>query len=199
MMNDELKTKTGDRGEIVIYKGPEGLPAMEVRLEQETVWLTQKQMAALFDTERSVITKHLRNVLKEGELERESVCAKFAHTAEDGKVYQTVFYNLDAIISVGYRVNSKHGTQFRIWATQVLDTLAHTGVPTRAEVTDAAMAMRAECVMLNKGPYVGVAVRALADIICKMEMHQYKKRSLYRPLSMASSTEPASNAQERRR
>ena len=115
-----LRTIDGGRGEIVIYQGPEGLPAMEVRLEQETVWLTQKQMAVLFDTERSVITKHLRNVLKEGELERESVCAKFAHTAEDGKVYQTVFYNLDAIISVGYRVNSKHGTQFRIWATQVL-------------------------------------------------------------------------------
>jgi len=128
MMKDELKTKTGGRGEIVIYQGPEGLPAMEVRLEQETVWLTQKQMAALFDTERSVITKHLRNVLKEGELERESVCAKFAHTAEDGKVYQTVFYNLDAIISIGYRVNSKQGTQFRIWATRVLREYLTRGV-----------------------------------------------------------------------
>ena len=72
-----------------------------------------------------------------------------------------------------------------IWATQVLDTLAHTGVPTRSEITDAAMAMRAECVMLNKGPYVGAAVRTLADIIGKMEAHQYKKRSLYRPLAMA--------------
>jgi pyruvate kinase len=83
-----------------------------------------------------------------------------------------------------------------IWATQVLDTLAHTGVPTRAEVTDAAMAMRAECVMLNKGPHVGAAARTLADIICKMEAHQYKKRSLYRPLALASSAKPASNAQE---
>jgi len=72
-----------------------------------------------------------------------------------------------------------------VWATQVLDTLAHTGVPTRAEVTDAAMSMRAECVMLNKGPHVGAAVRTLADIICKMEAHQYKKRSLYRPLALA--------------
>ncbi|MCX7001436.1 MAG: hypothetical protein NT106_14255, partial [Candidatus Sumerlaeota bacterium] len=75
-MNDELKIKTRSRGEIVIYQGTEGLPALKVRLEQETVWLTQKQIAALFDTERSVITKHLRNVLKEGELERESVSAK---------------------------------------------------------------------------------------------------------------------------
>ncbi|MGE0876177.1 MAG: pyruvate kinase [Burkholderiales bacterium] len=74
-----------------------------------------------------------------------------------------------------------------IWATQVLDTLAHTGVPTRAEVTDAAMAMRAECVMLNKGPHVAAAVRTLADIICKMEAHQFKKRSLYRPLALAAS------------
>lgn len=77
-----------------------------------------------------------------------------------------------------------------IWATQVLDTLAHTGVPTRAEVTDAAMAMRAECVMLNKGPYIGAAVRMLADIIRKMEAHQYKKRSLYRPLALAAGRRP---------
>ena len=106
-MTKHESTMSGGRGEIVIYEGTEGLPAIEVRLDQETVWLTQKQMAALFDTERSVITKHLRNVLKEGELESESVCVKYAHTAEDGKVYQTAFYNLDAIISVGYRVNSK--------------------------------------------------------------------------------------------
>jgi pyruvate kinase len=86
-----------------------------------------------------------------------------------------------------------------IWATQVLDTLAHTGVPTRAEVTDAAMSMRAECVMLNQGPYIGAAVRTLADIICKMEAHQYKKRSLYRPLALAASARSERNAQERKR
>jgi pyruvate kinase len=74
-----------------------------------------------------------------------------------------------------------------IWATQVLDSVTHTGLPTRAEVTDAAMAMRAECVMLNKGPHIGAAVRMLADIIRKMETHQYKKRALYRPLSVARS------------
>lgn len=85
-----------------------------------------------------------------------------------------------------------------IWATQVLETLAHTGVPTRAEVTDAAMAMRAECVMLNKGAHVGAAVRTLVNIICKMEAHQYKKRSLYRPLALAASATPQSNVQVRR-
>lgn len=103
------------KGQVVIYKD-----RFEVRLEKETVWLTQKQMADLFDTERSVIIKHISNIFNTRELERKAVCAKFAHTAEDGKVYQTQFYNLDMIVSVGYRVNTKRGTQFRIWATNVL-------------------------------------------------------------------------------
>lgn len=103
------------KGQVIFYK-----KNVEVRLEKETVWLTQKDMSGLFDTERSVITKHIRNILNTKELEKNSVCANFAHTAEDGKVYQIQFYNLDMIISVGYRVNSKEGTQFRIWATSVL-------------------------------------------------------------------------------
>jgi hypothetical protein len=111
---------TEDKDQVVLYQAPDGAITLDVRLEGETVWLTQKQMATLFDTERSVITKHLRNVFKSCELQEKSVCAKFAHTAEDNKLYQTLFYNLDAIISVGYRVNSKRGTQFRIWATNVL-------------------------------------------------------------------------------
>ncbi len=106
--------------QVVIYKAPGGSVSLEVKLEGETVWLTQKQMSDLFQTERSVITKHLRNIFKSKELKADSVSAKFAHTAEDGKIYSTAFYNLDAIISVGYRVNSKRGTQFRIWATRVL-------------------------------------------------------------------------------
>ncbi|MCK4609397.1 MAG: virulence RhuM family protein [Gammaproteobacteria bacterium] len=93
---------------------------LDVKLENDTIWLTQKQLAILFVTERSVIAKHLNNVFKTNELCKKTVCAKSAHTAEDGKTYQTQFYNLDAIISVGYRVNSKRGTEFRIWATNVL-------------------------------------------------------------------------------
>ena len=108
------------KGEIILYQSPDGKAALDVRLEGDTLWLTQKQISHLFQTERTVITKHLGNIFRSGELEKESVCAKFAHTAEDGKTYQTVFYNLDTIISVGYRVNSKRGTQFRIWATNVL-------------------------------------------------------------------------------
>jgi hypothetical protein len=87
---------------IIIYQSPDGAATLEVRLDHETVWLTQDQMAELFGRERSVITKHLRNVFKEGELEEDSVRAKYAHTAADGKEYLTQFYNLDAIISVGY-------------------------------------------------------------------------------------------------
>jgi len=95
------------KSDIVIYQSENGTASLEVRLDHETVWLTQDQMAELFGRERSVITKHLRNVFKEGELEENSVRAKYAHTAIDGKEYQTQFYNLDAIISVGYRVSSR--------------------------------------------------------------------------------------------
>ena len=107
-------------GEVVIYRAPDGRVHLDVRLERETVWLTQAQMADLFGRERSVITKHIGGVFREKELDAKSVCANFAHTAEDGKTYQVDHYNLDVIISVGYRVNSKRGTQFRIWATRTL-------------------------------------------------------------------------------
>ena len=114
------KPKVGTRGAILLYRKPGGGPALEVRLLKETLWLTQAQMADLFQKERSVITKHLRNIFREGELRREGVCAFFAHTAADGKTYQVEYFNLDAALSVGYRVNSKRGTQFRIWATNIL-------------------------------------------------------------------------------
>jgi len=107
------------KGEIVIYKSKEG-PDLKVRLKENTIWLTQKQIAALFDTQRPAITKHLNKIFKSGELYKNSVSSILEHTATDGKTYKTQFYNLDAIISVGYRVNSKSATQFRIWATKIL-------------------------------------------------------------------------------
>lgn len=107
-----------EAGQLVIFEAENG--PVQVRLEGETVWLTQEQMAALFGRERSVVTKHIRNVFAEGELDRGAVCAKFAHTAADGKTYQVEYYNLDVIISVGYRVKSQQGTRFRQWATRVL-------------------------------------------------------------------------------
>ena len=87
---------------------------------ENTVWLSQKQMAALFDRDRKTITRHISNIFKEKELEENSVCSDFEHTAEDGKIYNVTYYNLDVIISVGYRVKSQRGTQFRKWATDIL-------------------------------------------------------------------------------
>lgn len=104
-------------GEIVLYKAADGGPALDVRMEQESVWLTQVQMAALFGRDRSVLTKHVNNVFKEGELDKESN-VQILHIAGSDK--PVTFYNLDVIISVGYRVKSPRGTQFRIWATNVL-------------------------------------------------------------------------------
>jgi len=109
-----------NNSEIIIYQNPDGNIKIDVRLEDETVWLTQAQMAELFGKGRTTVTEHIQNVFKEGELDENSVCRNFRHTAADGKNYDTNYYNLDVIISVGYRVKSPQGTQFRIWATQRL-------------------------------------------------------------------------------
>jgi hypothetical protein len=101
--------------QFLLYTAPNGDVKVDVFFKGETVWLVQKAMAELFGVERSVITKHLRNIFKERELVGESVCAVFAQTAADGKTYQTRYYNLDAIIAVGYRVNSYQATQFQEW------------------------------------------------------------------------------------
>lgn len=105
--------------EIILYQ-PDETMKLEVRLENETVWLTQQQIADLFGTKRPAITKHLSNIFKSGELEENSVRSILEHTAADGKIYKTQFYNLDAILSVGYRVNSRNATIFRQWANKVL-------------------------------------------------------------------------------
>lgn len=107
-------------GEIVLYQTEDGKTKLDVRLEKETIWLDAHQIAALFERDRSVIVKHIRNIYKTRELSPDSTCAKNAQVATDGKIRLMDFYNLDMIVSVGYRVNSKRGTQFRIWATNVL-------------------------------------------------------------------------------
>ena len=111
----EMKKDNLSKGQVVLYKNK-----VEVRLEKETVWLAQKQIAKLFGTQRPAITKHVHNIFKADELKEGSVCSILEHTAEDGKRSRTKSYNLDVIISVGYRVNSSQATQFRIWATNVL-------------------------------------------------------------------------------
>jgi hypothetical protein len=107
-------------GEILIYQNSEGSIKLDVRLEEETVWLTQAQLCELFQKSKATISEHIKNVFDEGELNENSVVRKFRTTATDGKSYEVNYYNLDVIISVGYRVKSQQGTQFRIWATQRL-------------------------------------------------------------------------------
>ena len=109
-----------DKGQIILYQTPDSESKIEVRLENDTVWLSADQMAELFQRNKSTISRHIKNVLEDGELEESSVVAFFATTAADGKKYSVAFYNLDMIISVGYRVHSHRGVQFRIWATKVL-------------------------------------------------------------------------------
>ena len=106
--------------EMMIYTTEDGLTKIETTFDGDTVWLSADQMAELFQRDKSTISRHIKNIFTEGELVRDSVVAKFATTATDGKTYQVEYYNLDVIISVGYRVKSKRGTQFRIWATGIL-------------------------------------------------------------------------------
>jgi hypothetical protein len=106
--------------EIIIYQNEENQSEVEVRFDDETVWLNRQQISSLFDRDIKTIGKHINNIFQEGELEQPSVVAKFATTAIDRKTYQVEYYNLDMIISIGYRVNSKRGTQFRQWATKRL-------------------------------------------------------------------------------
>ena len=124
-IGNSLMEESGMDKQIIVYKSSDG-SELPVKTDGETVWLTQRQMCQLFGRERTVITKHINNIFKEGELEREVVCAKFAHTTPHGsikgrtQVQEVVLYNLDVIISVGYRVKSIQGTRFRQWATRIL-------------------------------------------------------------------------------
>jgi len=108
------------KNKIVLYKSPSGSIDLKVSFDGKTVWLTQDQIANIFEVNRPAITKHLKNIFETGELKENSVCSKMELTASDGKKYKTKFYSLDAIVSIGYRVNSLKATQFRIWATNVL-------------------------------------------------------------------------------
>jgi hypothetical protein len=125
-MSNEIKIRNSTV-DFLVFTRDAGEDGIEVRVQDNDVWLTQKAIAQLFDIDRSVVTKHLNNIFQEGELDENSVCAKFAQTADDGKTYQYKFYSLAAIIAVGYRTNSERATQFRTWATKVLNTFAKQG------------------------------------------------------------------------
>ena len=120
MRYKEKEMKEDRKSEIIIYKTDDGLTKIDVRLEDDTVWLTQAEMAELFNTTKQNVSLHINNIFKEGELNKNSVVKEYLTTAADGKSYKTNFYNLDVIISVGYRVKSLRGTQFRIWANSIL-------------------------------------------------------------------------------
>lgn len=130
-----------NRGKIVIYQTKDGKTSIDMKLENETVWLTQAQMADLFQKDRTVIGRHINNVYREGELERDITCAKFAHMGSDNdQQYETAVYNLDVIISVGYRVKSQRGTQFRIWANKILKDYLIKGYAINQQVKAAQLA-----------------------------------------------------------
>lgn len=120
----QIRNSTVD---FLVFTRDSGEDGIEVRVQNHDVWLTQKAIAQLFDVDRSVVTKHLRNIFSEGELQQNSTCANFAQVADNGKTYQYKFYSLAAIIAVGYRINSERATQFRQWATKVLDTFTKQG------------------------------------------------------------------------
>ena len=119
-MPDLIPSSPAPGGEFLFYQTEDGRTRLQVRVPDETVWLSLNQLADLFQRDKSVVSRHISNVFDEGELVRDRVVANFATTAADGKTYQVEFFNLDVIISVGYRVKSARGTQFRIWATQRL-------------------------------------------------------------------------------
>ena len=125
-MSKQLQIRNST-AEFLIFQAEDKAEGVQVFYQDESIWATQEAIATLFDKGRSTITEHLRNIFESGELDQNSVCRNFRHTAADGKNYDTLFYNLDAIISVGYRVNSRRATQFRQWCTAVLRQFAIRG------------------------------------------------------------------------
>lgn len=138
-----------EQGEIILYQ-PDEAVKLDVRLEGETVWLTQAQIAELFGTRRQAITKHLKNIFDSEELNEESVCSILELTAADGKNYKTKFYNLDAILSVGYRVNSKNATLFRRWANSVLKDYLLKGYSINQRLNEIEQRMDNRCFQIEK-------------------------------------------------
>lgn len=118
-MNKTLQIRNSTT-EFLIFQSKQSNDPIELRYENETIWISQKMMSKLFEVDRTVVTKHLRKLFEDKEIEKNSVSAKFAHTASDGKKYQTTFYNLEVIISIGYKVNSSKTIEFRKWAIQIL-------------------------------------------------------------------------------
>ena len=149
---------------ILMYTAEDGITKIEVTFDHDTVWLSIDQMAELFQRDKSVIGKHVRNIFKEGELVKDAVWAKFAYTASDGKTYKVDFYNLDVIISVGYRIKSLRGTQFRIWATSILKEYMKKGFALDDD----------RLKNLGGGNYFDELLERIRDILSPVECHFLK-------------------------
>ena len=185
--------------DIAIYESPGGV--VEVRLTGETVWLNQPQLARLFGRERSVIARHIKNVFSDNELDEKSVCAKFAQTAPDGKTYQVDHYDLDAIISVGYRVKSKEGVRFRQWATKTLSQHLTRGYTlNRQRFEENALELEAALAFIRKASGSGALTtdqgRGLVDVIARytqtfLLLQRYDDGLLTEPKGAAGGVFPA--------
>ena len=183
-MNDT----TQSMGQVTLYRSEDGGETLEVRLEHETVWLTLNQMAELFERDKSVVSRHLQRIFASDELDRKAVVAKNATTAADGKTYQVEYFNLDAILSVGYRVNSRRGTQFRIWATRTLRDYLVQGYTLNERrlmergLAEMEQAIRLLAVTLEQNALVSEEGRAVLDVIRQYArswvlLRQYDERS----------------------
>ena len=159
-----------NNSQIIIYQTEDGQTKVDVRVDNDTVWLSLNQLADLFQRDKSVISKHIKNVFTEGELDAHSVVAKNATTAADGKTYQVEFFNLDVIISVGYRVKSHHGTQFRIWATKRLKEFIIKGFTLDDERLKNA----------GQGNYFEELMSRIRDIRTSEKNFYYKVREIFR-------------------
>lgn len=156
-------------GEIVIFQAPDGYIELNVRLEHETIWLSLNQLATLLDRDKSVISRHLRNIYKDRELERKATVAKYATVQNEGGrdiTRKIEYFNLDAVISVGYRVNSKRGTQFRIWATRILkDHLLKGYTVNQARLSDLNQAVKLIASAARRRDLSGDEAKALLSVV----------------------------------
>lgn len=188
--NGQIITNTG---EIILYQ-PDNSIRLEVRMEEETVWLTQAQMAMLFGTQRAAITKHLNNIYQSGEIDMETTCSKMEHVGQNGsRLYTTKYYNLDAILSVGYRVNSKNATTFRRWATHVLKDYLLRGfsinqrVQIMEERIDRQLLDHSVLLMLSKrseGVTVEIVTRRVSETLA-LDIERHNRQ--YPPISVRES------------
>jgi prophage maintenance system killer protein len=201
-----VKNQENKLGEVVLYRTKDGQTALDVRLEGDTVWLTQAQMAKLFENTKQNISLHTRNIFRERELAEKTVVKESLTTAPDGKKYRTKYFNLDVIISIGYRVKSKRGTQFRIWATQILKNHLVRGYTlNRQRFEENARELEAALTLVRntagREALTGDQGRGLVDVISRytrtfLLLQRYDEGLLTEPKGTAGGTLPA-NSQAR--